>query len=76
MKTLMMFDVAYSEKVVFFELIGDFTHLNDVYIEGSSSKKLQEELLDLVYDEEGVLKLEELEVPTKDWSIFIKCGYL
>ena len=81
MKTLVMFNQfeSYNEEpdVFFFELEGDYSHLNNVFI-GSypSDASNTTELTGLVYDEDGKKKVQVLSKPTKDWDFFIYCGFL
>lgn len=72
----MLFEIIPDESF-FVEFKGDLSKLNEViinvYVE---DEKLQNELTDLIYDKEGKFKIKKLKSPTKDWDIFIKCGFL
>jgi ferritin len=80
-KTLMLFE-EHPERILFFELQGDYQHLNGVYInDKSSSIDRQSELYAVVYKserqvDESVYNLQELTIPTKDWTYFVKCGVI
>jgi hypothetical protein len=84
MKTLMLFEG--SEGASFFELAGDLSRFHDVYINAEvpegvvhtsdEYEALQEELTDIIFDETGEMKLDEIEAPTKDWDFFIRCGLI
>lgn len=77
MKTLMLF---YNSDMgsKFFEFDGDLSRLNGVYInEVGVDFELEKELFNLVFvDDTGKFKVPVLESPTKDWDIFIRCGFL
>lgn len=75
MKTLVLFEEI-PEKSFFFVLEGDYRYLNNIYINASGDKEKAEELNSLVYTNEGLVKVDELDEPTKDWDYFIKCGFL
>lgn len=76
-KTLFLFEY-FMEGSFFFELPGDYSHLNGVQIDGSDSDHATDsnkgELYSLVFDEDGDIKVEELSEPSKDWTFFVKCG--
>lgn len=83
MKTLFLFE-QFEKAAFFFELEGDYRHLQDVYInsyiqgkEKAKGKALQDELCNLVYDQEtGKTKVIKLTEPTKDWDYFVHCGFI
>jgi len=85
MKTLFLFEEL-PEQSFFFELEGDYSRFNEIYINGSGPKgkaaqaayeKLTDELNSLVYDPtEGTVLVPKLDAPTKDWSHFVKCGMI
>lgn len=68
----------FPTRTFFFELAGDHSRLHDVYINSTDSdEKLQDELNNLVCDPEtGKVVVTQLEVPTRDWTHFVKCGFL
>jgi hypothetical protein len=84
MKTLMLYEG--SEGAGFYEFEGDMSRFHDVYINAELPEEtphtaeaygaLQEELTDILYTEDGEIKPEELEAPTKDWDFFVRCGIL
>lgn len=84
-KTLFLFEEM-PEISTFFELEGDYTRFNDIYINATGPKgkaaqaayeKLTTELSTLVYDPETGNKLiPTLDAPTKDWTHFVKCGMI
>ena len=61
------------EKTSLFVVNKDLSYLTNVYI-GEYGNELEQELNDLIYDENGSLKLKPIDEPTKDWTWFIKCG--
>jgi len=63
-------------KVEFFELEGDHSRFNEVYINSSENEELTTELHDLVYTADGKRKIEMLPGPTKDWTHFAVCGFV
>jgi hypothetical protein len=79
MKTLFEMEFYGNEPSMFFQLEGDYRHLNDVTINlnhENSPQRLQDELYDLidniVYDSESIIAV--LKEPTKDWDYFVKVG--
>lgn len=66
--------VGNSDSSFFFELEGDYSHLNKKYVNSDPWSETKE-LNDLVYDEKGNYKVETLEQPTKDWDVFVRCGF-
>lgn len=76
MKTLVLFELLGSDgESFFFESEGDLREFNKLYINGDHWSKAQK-LNDFVYDEDGNLKVEKLNEPTKDWDHFVKCGFI
>lgn len=73
MKTLILFEMI-PEDSFFFEASGDFRQLQDIYINCCDDKNLIKELTELVYTDDGEIKVEKLKEPTKDWDFFVKCG--
>lgn len=85
MKTLMLFQVIGGiPKPQFLELSGDYSKFNNIFIneyidnsEGAElAYKLQQELTDLIYDESGNYKVQFMNTPTKDWDVFVVCGFI
>ena len=75
MKTLFLFiDVNDATDSFFFELIGDYSHLNETFINAAEDEAKNDELTSLVYDHEGSLKVIQLAAPTSDWTHFVKVG--
>jgi len=83
-KTLVLFELIPDESY-FFELEGDYSRFNGVYINMNAPKgvdkeeheKLSNELNDVMYDKNGnnrVTDALKLKAPTKDWTHFVKCG--
>lgn len=56
----------------FFEIKGDYSHLDGTSI-GSIGSAKEKELSDLIYDKNGNFLLDPLSQPTKDWDYFICC---
>lgn len=77
MKTLFLYEETHHENY-FFELEGDFSRFNGIYIGQMGNDALQDELTSLIYTEAGEIRdhIKRLEVPTKDWAFFVKCGFL
>jgi hypothetical protein len=77
-KTLFLFDTFDSESF-FFELFGNYSHLHGVYLNGDATESQTDELNDLLYvpetgeDKKGIVKLQQ---PTRDWTHFVKCGFI
>ena len=75
MKTLVLYEL--QDDLFFFELNGDYSYLNGVYVGSSEGDKLEDELYNLVwseFSENAKMLVKRLEKPTKDWDIFIRCG--
>lgn len=70
----------------FFVLEGDYRKFDGIYINtytGDMDKdnqkkydRLQNQLTDLMYTEDGQYKQQFVSEPTKDWDFFIHCGFL
>lgn len=82
-KTLMMFEGFGDGDTVFFELDGDYRHLDGVILNGGAPKGMSEKKYDRLVDElsalvyhadSGDMKLTQLREPTKDWDHFVRCG--
>lgn len=52
MNTIVIWDII-EDAIRFFNLEGDFTHLNGVYINSAQDQEKQDELNLIVYNEEG-----------------------
>lgn len=82
MKTLFLFQNTEDESLApkFFELEGDYSRFNGIYINQFTNKQtvetLQQELADLIYNEHGYYKVKFENEPSRDWSIFVHCGFL
>jgi len=76
-KTLFLYEDT-ANGTFFFELEGDYSHLNNVYInDTTSTDEQQAELTELLLtDREPYFKLPTLEAPTRDWAHFVRCGFL
>ena len=74
MKTLFLFDQG-GGRPVFLEADGDYSHLEGVYINDVGDPDLEQELKDLVYTENGSIKLKIHYQPTKDWDCFVLIGF-
>lgn len=61
------------DSAFFFELSGDYRHLDDTFI-GSDNEIKGQELNNLVFDEEGEVIVSKLNEPTRTWDYFITCG--
>jgi hypothetical protein len=89
MKTLFLFED--DSGAHFFELEGDQSGLNDVYLGADMPEglphtdeqygALQDALCLIVYGEpdeagevDGEFVFDEIEIPTKDWDFFVRCG--
>jgi len=77
MKTLFLF-LEFPEEIFFFELEGDYSKFDGVFIgSAEDDETLQEQLCALVYNEEtGDFLQKKLGAPTKDWDVFVRCGAL
>lgn len=76
-KTLFLFCENNYTKPFFIELHGNYSHLNDVFINDYGCKKILRDELDmLLYDSRGNIKNEitKLYEPTFDWKYFCNCG--
>lgn len=86
-KTLFLFEEK-PEECYFFELEGDHSRFDEVYINGVGPKEkvarkkheaLSKELYALLYDDKGNARITEekkLRAPSKDWTHFVKCGFI
>ena len=75
-KTLFLYDRCGEEPPVFFEKEGDFRHLEGVYINSMEDEAIIDELHGIIYGESGTLLIKELNAPTKDWSFFVRVGFI
>ena len=76
MKTLFLFDQCGEEEPKFFELEGDFSHLNQVYVNSLDKQSEQEELTNILYTEAGHIRQKLFLQPTRDWDFFVLVGFL
>lgn len=85
MKTLLLFQIIGEHHYpLFLELDGDYSRFNKVFInehidlddDSDLIYTLQKELCDLIYDENGNYKVTFTDSPTKDWDVFVSCGFL
>lgn len=53
MKTVMIYDQMSADEVQFIVLVGDYSHLDRVYINGDFNNALAEELCNLLYADDG-----------------------
>lgn len=67
-RTLFLFEN--HDESFFFELEGNFKHLNNTYI-GEDQSMNEYELERIIYIDKNFKKIEE---PTKNWTYFVKCG--
>ena len=75
-KTLFLFEEVPSRSF-FFELEGDHSEFNEIYINNMGEELLQQKLTSLIYDQDtGALLIKELKEPTRDWTHFVKCGFI
>lgn len=75
MKTLFLFIKDYNtEESFFFTLEGDYSRLNNVFIDCFVLTEKWRELENIVFNEDNTIKVDKLEQPTKDWDFFVKCG--
>lgn len=81
-KTLFLFQEDFTPN--FFELGGDYSHLDKTYInsdppDGVSQEEYDkrcDELNELVYTENGKYKVIFIDKPTKDWDHYVECGLI
>lgn len=75
-KTLFLFELV-PEQCFFFELRGDHSRFNGVYINTTEvDPALAKELNDLMFDPDtGREKIIRLTEPTRSWTHFVKCGF-
>ena len=88
MKTLMSWREINDGSIqpMFLELEGDYTRFDNVYINmfvddedelhRPNLAALQDELNTFMFGTDGVMKHKFSAVPTKDWDIFIQCGFI
>ena len=87
-KTLFLFEQPPDQDSFFFEREGDYSRFNDIYVntvppkakaERARVEALQKELNDFIFDAKGqflVTDAEKLAEPSKDWTWFVKCGFV
>lgn len=90
MKTLLMWQEVNDGELTpkFLDLTGDFSRFHNVFVNQWTDKdeigvdehkrieNLQQELNDFMYDLEGKPRHKFLSEPTRDWSIFVHCGFI
>lgn len=79
MKTLILWqEIPPNElKPKFLEVEGDYSRWNGVYInEADADEQLTEELTKFIYDSNGREQVQFQNVPSRDWDIFVHCGFL
>lgn len=74
-KTLFLYQEDFF-KPQWFELPGNYSHLNGTYINSADDLDKVDELNELVFDKEGKHKITFLSGPTKDWTYFVECGFI
>jgi hypothetical protein len=75
-KTLCLYDTN-SSLARLFELEGDYSHLDGVFINDiDSNRDWVKELTSLLFDDEGDYKVNFIKIPTKDWTNFIHIGMM
>lgn len=79
-KTLFHFCYFGDGSDFFFEKEGDYSHLDGVYITCDCNPDLIQELQNLVFepnDPYGYYPIvDKLYIPTKDWTFYVKCGFI
>lgn len=76
MKTQFCFS-NFEDPPVFFQLDGDYSHLDNVFTNDLSGDRLKEdELSELLWNEDGSWKVERFVIPTKEWDYFVRVGVL
>lgn len=74
-KTLFLFtdyqeDVFHKMRSFFFEKEGDYSHLDNTFINSLDNREKERELWDIM--KESIERL--CVMPTKDWDFFVKTG--
>jgi len=76
MKTLFLYETT-SMLGKFFELEGNYSHLNKVLVNPYKyEQKKIDELSNIIFDDNGNYKVTFLDKPTKDWDHFVQTGFL
>jgi len=57
MKTIIIYDQCGEHAIQFFVVDGDYSHLNNVYINNTEDQAKTDELSDLLYGEDGRIQL-------------------
>lgn len=76
MKTLMLYEPN-GCGTFYVELEGDYSRLNNIYLGDNEITDLHRELENIIWDDsEEILdiKVKKLQIPTKDWDIYVRCG--
>lgn len=80
MKTCVCWDTCGERKPLFFELEGDKTRFDSIYINSAGDEAheaLVKELTEIVFDENGNEKIDlYIMPPSRDYDYFITCGIL
>lgn len=82
MKTLIMYNqfnsfISNVPEILFFELEGDYRHLDQVFINSGDNLSKEDELFKLlILEETGEFLHRWKSAPTKDWDFFISCGFI
>lgn len=79
MKTIVIWDDYGMSPIKFFYLIGDYRHLDKVYINSTENQALQDELSDIVYESDGREKVDMTErfpLPLQPDDAVIVAGFL
>jgi hypothetical protein len=76
MKTLFYFDGFGEYDSGFFELEGDYSHLDGTVMNETEDQDKQKELSKILYDDEGNDQQELQHAPTKDWDFYVYCGFM
>jgi hypothetical protein len=74
--TTLFLYTATEEDPVFFELEGDYSDLNGVYINSTGSHDKLDKLNEVLFDEDGNFLQKKLTEPTKDWTWFAMVGFI
>lgn len=74
-KTLFFFDNFGESDNFFFELEGDYAHLDKTYINCTDDEEKIDELNSLVYDDQWKEKVTKLGEPTRDWTYYVRVGF-
>ena len=77
MKTCFCFNDTSDLRVFFFVLEGDYSDLDDTFINADDCDETrQNQLNNLVYNEDGTYKVDRFIFPPKEYDYFIHCGFV